>query len=303
MDIRELRYFSVVFDERSLTRAAARCFVSQPSISHAIANLETELGTELFIRHRKGVVPLEAAERLRPIARRIVEEADAARNLFRHGAPKQVLKLGLMRTLDGPRVTALLKPLTARQDLKLHVVGADDTADARIISRGLVRDDEHFLSMWSERYVAALPLAHPLTLKSRLRAADFAEVAMIDRCHCEQSVLIGRGAKSREVAAIAETEDWALALVAAGVGVAIVPEGVIHNRGDVAVREIEMTLKRQVGLAYPASRAPSEALKLLIAALRAAASQHQRPVVNRPVRTAANRGRRTERGRADSRSR
>ncbi|CCD94729.1 Transcriptional regulatory protein [Bradyrhizobium sp. ORS 375] len=287
MDIRELRYFSAVFEERSLTRAAARCFVSQPSISLAIANLETELGTELFIRHRKGVVPLEAAERLQPIARRIVEEADAARNLFRDGAPKQVLKLGVMRTLDGRRVTALLKPLTARDDVRLHIVGPTESADARIVSRTLTGNDEHFLSLWSERYVAALPLAHPLMLKPRLRAADLADVAMIDRCHCEHSALAGRGGKPREIAAIAETEDWALALVAAGVGVAIVPEGVVHGRSDIAVRDIEMTLKRQVGLAYPASRAPSEALKTLIATLRATAPQKSRAAAPRPKRAPA----------------
>jgi DNA-binding transcriptional LysR family regulator len=291
MDIRELRYFSAVFEERSLTKAAARCFVSQPSISLAIANLEAELGTELFLRHRKGVVPLEAAERLQPIARRIVDEADAARNLFRHGAPKQVLKLGLMRTLDGRRVTALLKPLTAREDLKLHIVGPTERADARIVAKSLVGDGEHFLSMWSERYVAALPLTHPLTLKPRLRAADLADIAMIDRCHCEHSALAGRGGKPREIAAIAETEDWALALVAAGIGVAIVPEGVVHNRNDVAVREIELTLKRQVGLAYPASRAPSEALKTLIATLRATTprklrgpARRQKPAPAKPER-------------------
>jgi len=294
MDIRELRYFSAVFDERSLTKAAARCFVSQPSISLAIANLETELGTELFIRHRKGVVPLEAAERLQPIARRIVDEADAARNLFRHGAPKQVLKLGLMRTLDGPRVTALLKPLTARQDLKLHIVGPTERADARIVARRLVGEDEHFLSMWSERYVAALPLAHPLTLKPRLRAADLADVAMIDRCHCEHSALVARSGKPREIAAIAETEDWAVALVAAGVGVAVVPEGVVRNRSDVAVREIEMTLKRQVGLAYPASRAPSEALKTLIATLRAAVPRNPAAAAGKQRRAAAKPGRRNK---------
>ncbi|WP_315756483.1 MULTISPECIES: LysR family transcriptional regulator [unclassified Bradyrhizobium] len=292
MDIRELRYFSAVFEERSLTRAAARCFVSQPSISLAIANLEAELGTELFLRHRKGVVPLEAAERLQPIARRIVGEADAARNLFRHRAPKQALKLGLMRTLDGRRVTALLKPLTAREDLRLHIVGPTERADGRIVSKSLVGDGEHFLPLWSEHYVAALPLAHPLTLKPRLRAADLADVAMIDRCHCEHSALARRSGGPREIAAIAETEDWALALVAAGVGVAIVPEGVVHGRSDVAVREIEMTLKRQVGLAYSASRAPSEALKILIATLRAAAPQKLRATAGRQKGAPAKRGRR-----------
>ena len=40
MDIRELRYFAAVFRERNLTVAAKRCFISQPSISAAITNLE-----------------------------------------------------------------------------------------------------------------------------------------------------------------------------------------------------------------------------------------------------------------------
>ena len=57
MDIRELRYFAAVYRERKLTAAARACFVSQPSISTAITHLEAELGTTLFIRHKKGVAP------------------------------------------------------------------------------------------------------------------------------------------------------------------------------------------------------------------------------------------------------
>jgi hypothetical protein len=60
MDVRELRYFAAVFQERNLTVAAKRCFISQPSVSVAITNLEAELGTTLFIkkvshqRHRRS---------------------------------------------------------------------------------------------------------------------------------------------------------------------------------------------------------------------------------------------------------
>jgi len=57
MDLRELRYFAAVFRERNLTAAARRCFISQPSISAAITNLEAELGTTLFIRHKKSRQP------------------------------------------------------------------------------------------------------------------------------------------------------------------------------------------------------------------------------------------------------
>lgn len=247
--------------------AARQCFVSQPSISTAIGNLEAELGTTLFIRHKKGVAPTASAEQFHALARRIIDEADAARRLFRKPSPKATLILGLMRTLDVRRTIALLKPLTARADLALRLVGSDERADARIVSRTMLRPDEHFVPLWSERYVAALPPSHPLTLKEKLRVADLADVRLIDRCHCEQSELFGRSGR-RQPAAIAQSEDWAMALVAAGVGVAIVPEGVARGNPDVAVREIEVKASRQVGLAYRASVAPSDALKDFIARLQ-----------------------------------
>ena len=282
MDVRELRYFAAVFTERNLTAAAQRCFISQPSISAAIASLEIELGTTLFIRHKKGAAPTAAAEQLYSVARRVIDEVDAARDLFRTKPARPTLTLGLMRTLDLPRTIALLRPLTGQADVALRLVGVDDAADARIISKSLLDADERFIPLWIERYVAALPPSHPLTLKDRLRTSDFAGVAMIDRCHCEQSAFFKGAAQPRQTVAIAESEDWAMALVAAGVGVAIVPEGVARAHPDVAVREIEVDVKRHVGLAYSAARSPSDALQKLMSSIRA-----QRPVTGRASREAA----------------
>lgn len=81
-----------------------------------------------------------------------------------------------------------------------------------------------------------------------------------------------------------------MALVAAGVGVAIVPEGVARAHADVAVREIDVDVKRQVGLAYSAARPPSDALQKLIASIR-----EQRPVSGRASREAASARRRKQR--------
>ena len=282
MDIRELRYFAAVFRERNLTAAARRCFISQPSISAAITNLEAELGTALFIRHKKGVAPTQAADQFHSVACRIIDEANAARNLFRKPSTQAALTLGLMRTLDMPRTIALLKVLTGNSDVALRLVDINQTADARIISKNIIDANEHFVPLWVEHYVAALPPSHPLTLKHRLRTSDFAGVAMIDRCHCEQSDLFGRAASPRKPVAIAESEDWAMALVAAGVGVAIVPEGVARANPDVAVREIEIKVKRQVGVAYSEARPASDVLKNFIAKL-----QKQRPNANRTKKAAA----------------
>lgn len=120
-----------------------------------------------------------------------------------------------------------------------------------------------------QRYVAALPPSHPLTLKERLRASDLADAAMIDRCHCEQSAFFVRTATARRrSAAIAESEDWAMALVAAGIGIAIVPEGVARGHADVAVREIDVDVKREVGLAYSAAGSLPQALQDFVARLK-----------------------------------
>jgi len=281
MDIRELRYFAAVYRERNLTAAAKRCFISQPSISAAITNLEAELGTTLFIRHKKGVAPTASAEQFHALARRIIDEADAARSLFRKPNTKTTVTLGLMRTLDIPRTIALLKPLTARTDIALRLVGSDEGADARIISKSMLRADEHFVALWSERYVAALPPSHPLTLKEKLRTADLAGVPLIDRCHCEQSEFFGRSSQRRQTAAIAQSEDWAMALVAAGVGIAIVPEGVARGNPDVAVREIEVRVKREVGLAYRASVPLADALKDFVRKLQ---KQRRKPDPTGPRR-------------------
>jgi len=173
----------------------------------------------------------------------------------------------------------LLKPLTGASDVALRLVDFNEAADARIISKSLLNADEHFIPLWTDRYVAALPPSHPLTLKGRLRTSDFAGVAMIDRCHCEQSEFFSRTAQPREPVAIAESEDWAMALVAAGVGIAIVPEGVARTNPDVVMREIEVEVKRQVGLAYSAARPASDVLQNFIASL-----QKQRPNPNRAKR-------------------
>ena len=268
LTFRQLNYAIAAARYGSLTAAADALHISQPSISTAITNLEAELGTTLFIRHKKGVAPTASAEQFHALARRIIDEADAARSLFRKPATRTTVTLGLMRTLDVPRTIALLKPLTARSDIALRLVGSDERADARIISKTMLRADEHFVALWSERYVAALPPSHPLTLKDRLRTADLAGAAMIDRCHCEQSEFFGRAAQRRQSAAIAQSEDWAMALVAAGVGIAIVPEGVAKGNPDVAVREIEVKVRREVGLAYRASVPLADALKDFVAKLQ-----------------------------------
>lgn len=78
MDSRQLRYFSSIYEEGALARAAERERVAVSALSRHLSNLETELGTELFERKPRGVKPTAAGERLYEHARAILRAMSAA---------------------------------------------------------------------------------------------------------------------------------------------------------------------------------------------------------------------------------
>ncbi|HEY3672836.1 MAG TPA: LysR substrate-binding domain-containing protein [Acidimicrobiia bacterium] len=79
MDLRRLRLFLAVVDGGGMTRAAEAEHVSQPSVSQAIRELETELGTPLFHRVGRGVVLTPAGEALVEPARQVLRDLDTGR--------------------------------------------------------------------------------------------------------------------------------------------------------------------------------------------------------------------------------
>jgi DNA-binding transcriptional LysR family regulator len=94
MELRHLEYFVAVADELSFTRASRRLHVVQSGVSAAIRALERELGAVLFDRSTQRVALSGAGEALLPMARRVLDAAQAARDVVaREGA-------GLLGTVD-----------------------------------------------------------------------------------------------------------------------------------------------------------------------------------------------------------
>lgn len=270
MDLRQLQYFVAVYEAGTISAAARACAVAQPSLSKALQQLEDELQVQLFSRQSRGVTPTEDGERLYGHAGRMLSQMQSLKASFRHSVTRVQFRLGLIRALGVERMSQLLRDFTAGVDgLELHLVEPDDEADARIISPRALRAGEQFLPIWHDRFVLALPAGHPLALKSEILLADMQGEALIKRTPCEAwstlyPELIRQGIQP-DIRADIHTIEYALGLVSAGVGCALVPDlESLRERQDVVLRPIsELTLERTIGMAYPRSHGDSAPLRWL----------------------------------------
>jgi DNA-binding transcriptional LysR family regulator len=110
MELRHLRYFVAIAEERSFTRAAERLWVAQPGLSAQIRRLESELGVQLFERHTRGVDLTDAGELFLERARTTLAAADAARSTghdLEQGLVGSV-RLGIVTGVGWPGTSTLL---------------------------------------------------------------------------------------------------------------------------------------------------------------------------------------------------
>src|SRR4051794_35971741 len=112
MELRHLRYFVAIAEERSFTRAAERLWVAQPGLSTQIRRLESELGVQLFERHTRGVDLTDAGELFLERARVALAAADAARSTGEAlgEGPVGSVRLGIAAGAGWPGASARLGP-------------------------------------------------------------------------------------------------------------------------------------------------------------------------------------------------
>lgn len=82
MTLQQLKYLVTVAECRNITEAAEKLFISQPSLSAAIHNLESEMGVTAFVRSNKGVSITREGEELLSFARNLLEQAEIMKEHF-----------------------------------------------------------------------------------------------------------------------------------------------------------------------------------------------------------------------------
>jgi DNA-binding transcriptional LysR family regulator len=133
MDLRQLRYFVAVAEERHFGRAAQRLSMTQPPLSQQIRALETSLGAPLFVRTNRSVELTAVGRQLLPEVRRVLADADALPALAQGLAHGEVgtLSLGFVSTADYGVLPPLLREFGERYPrVRLQLLEA--TSDVQV---------------------------------------------------------------------------------------------------------------------------------------------------------------------------
>jgi DNA-binding transcriptional LysR family regulator len=272
VQLQQLRYFLAVVETRHFTQAADALGVSQPTLSKQIHTLEETLGAPLFERVR-GAVPLTAAgDTLLPLARRMVADADAARDAVQEivGLRRGRVRVGATPSLCSSLVPTVLRRFrTEHPDIELHV---NEGSSQDLIADLLARDLDLALIVQPEQGVDASLHAAPV-LRESLVVASVASgppptlnpQLALDELRDTPLVMFRPGYDLRDVTleacrragftpryAVEGGEmDAVLAFVEAGLGVALVPSMVLVNRPSLRATPLASPgMRRTIALAH-----------------------------------------------------
>jgi DNA-binding transcriptional LysR family regulator len=204
VELRQLEYFLAVVEEGSFTRAAARSFMVQSSLSASLLALERDLGTELFIRGRRGAELTDAGRAFLEPARAALAEADRGRDavaevkgLLRGSV--RIAAVAVPRSVDvvptirrfreqHPGVDLQVVPVGARDMTALVADGQVDFAIAPRIER--MSSALRFESLVSTPLVLVCPTGHRLAGAADVKAEEVIDESIID---------LPRGWRAREL--------------------------------------------------------------------------------------------------------
>jgi len=245
MELRHLRYFAAVAEERHFGRAAARLRIAQPPLSRQIQSLEAELGFPVLSRERRRVELTAAGEVLLKHARRVFAALDLAVSEARRASAGQSgrIAIGYPSSFASSGLTELLRAYRARfpeVEMGLRELSPAEQLEALKngdLDVGFVRSADEDPALVFERVrreplVVALPADHRLAKQKRVRVASLARESFVSFPRSrgpglfDQLVGLCRDAGFAP-RIVQEAPQLALvSLVAAGFGVAFVPASV-----------------------------------------------------------------------------
>jgi LysR family transcriptional regulator, benzoate and cis,cis-muconate-responsive activator of ben and cat genes len=260
MELRHLRYFVAVAEERNFTRAAQRLNIAQPPLSRQIQQLEETLGVQLLERNSRPLKLTETGKFFYSHAAQLIAQATELESMTRRvGNIERSLSVGFVgSTLYGmlPKIIRRFRDENPKVELSLHEMSTMDQLralkDGHLdIGFGRIRNEDANIRrviLREEKMIVALPQGHALaTLKPVVALRDLLNETLIvfpkaPRPSYADQVLSAFADRALEPRRIYEVRELqiALGLVAAGEGISVVPTSVYGlKRDDVSYKELD----------------------------------------------------------------
>lgn len=244
MNLSQLQYFKVLAQEEHYTRAAQILAITQPSLSHAIAQLEQELGTRLFEKKGRNVVLTRYGKMFLPYVEESLKVLDEGVQRVKevNGSKEGIIHLAYIYTMGSeftPKIVRKFLDTYPDYNIDFHfTVGTtgeiieglkDDKYDIIFSSYQDGEPDIDFKKIGNQKLVLAVPQDHPLSIKDSVDLRDTIEFPqiyfekgsglrpVIDQMYEE----IGQFPK---VAFEMEEDSSMAGLVAQGFGIAVMPD-------------------------------------------------------------------------------
>ena len=295
MEIRHLRYFVAVAEELHFGRAAQRLGMAQPPLSQQIRRLEQELGVQLLQRSKRRVQLTEPGRAFLDEARKVIAQVGIAVAVAQRASRGEVgrLAIGFLGAATFSLLPAILKVFRQRYpgvEIELHELKSSELIQSLHQGRihvGLVRMpvNDELLSVepiLQEKLVVALPDHHALAEKPRVDFRDLAGEAFLlpprqiaPGFYDQLADLSARAGFSLRIGAEASQLQTILNLVAAGMGITVVPESVMQmgGRGVVFKRLPEPEPTMEIAVAWRRDD-PSQVLQSFLEVVRETAQKN-----------------------------
>ena len=292
MTLTELRYVVALAQERHFGRAAQKCFVTQPTLSLALAKLEDELGVKLFERNKNEVLVTSRGEAIVEQARRVLDEVGKIPHLARGGQDQLsgALRLGAIPTI-GPyllpdlipilRKKAPQMPLSIEENLTgtLAPMLRDGELDVVIIALPFALPGVKTQVLYEEPFSVVVPEGHRWEDRKGVKPSDLADenLLVLNNGHCFREQVLeacpGQSNTALPEGRAGSSLETIRNMVASGLGVSVLPASALTARyATKLLRVVPFSApvpSRKVALAWRTSFDRPLAVETLAAAIQA----------------------------------
>ena len=300
LKLKDLRYLVAVADTRHFGQAAARCFVSQPTLSAQLKKLEDYLGVQLVERHPRRIALTEAGAQVVARARRIIEASDEIVSLtaLQRDPLAGRLRVALLPTI-GPYLLPLVAPRIRKKLPRVELLLYEyqtgpmlEHLQAGDIEMGILAlpvpvDGLAERTLFDEPFVVAVPADHALGSRKSLRTSDLdgETLLLLEDGHClrDQALDVCSHSKMQEKQDFRATSLETLRqMVASGSGITLLPQlastgAYGHARGVAIVPFAKPAPVRHVGALWRKTSAKQQAIEAVCDVIAEAAGKTVAP--------------------------